>query len=123
MRYLAAITALLILLGGMSCTTPDADVVIRLTNPSNKTIAFGGYYNVQSTGDSVGMSGSTPKDYTVTCKGDNDRVWGKVWKDTTEKNMDVLHISLLVNDKEQTSGDVVFPGELLGAQFSVQIKR
>ena len=91
------------LLGAFACTSSEATVSIKLTNPQNLAVAFAGYYKVQSTGDSVWLADNTPCEYDITVLVAGDRVSGVIGK-TSTTDTDTLKLQVLLNGKPEVSG-------------------
>jgi hypothetical protein len=77
------------------CAEEPYDIAIYFTSPSDIAVQHGGYYRIESTGDSIGMYGQTPSEYSCTLEHD-DIMLGAYWKDTTEAQ-DTLHFELYVD--------------------------
>lgn len=87
----------------LTCAKTESTVTIRLTSPEARPVGFDGYYKVESTGDSLPLSGSTPAEYDATVRADNDRVDGVVGK-TSQTDTDTLRLEILVDGRTRVTG-------------------
>jgi hypothetical protein len=77
------------------CAKEPYDIAIYFSSPNDIAVKHGGYYRIESTGDSIGMYGYTPDEYTYTLNHD-DVMLGTYSKDTTDAQ-DTLHFELYVD--------------------------
>jgi len=106
--------AFLLLLMIVACST-SKEVVLSLTNPQDLSVSFGGYYIVESTGDSVPMNGVTPNEYVMSLEKD-EQINGKIHKDGSNMT-DTLHFRVLVDDEEVLSQKTTLPSQVI--EFTV----
>ncbi len=88
----------------LTCTR-EADVTIRLTNPSNKTVPFRLKYTPPEGGE-IQYRDYTPREYVITIK-KGQTLKGEAYKDTLDI-LDVLHFQLLLNGEERIVEDLVY---------------
>jgi hypothetical protein len=96
-KYFIPAFILFALLLSIHCAKEPYNVVISFTNPNDIPVKHGGFYKIESTGDSVGMYGYTPNQYTYTLDHEDVMV-GAYQKDTSDvHNTDTLHFELYVD--------------------------
>jgi len=97
------------------CTKDPYEIHMIFTSPSGQSMPHGGFYKIESTGDSIGMYGQTPNEYVYTLEHD-DVMLGAYWKDTTEAQ-DTLHFELYVNGEVKINEYLTDPYQ--GGEFRV----
>jgi len=103
MNRLAWLVLMGLLLFEPGCTNQEKTVNIKLTNPQGKAVEFSGYYTVESTGDSVPVSGNTPGEYEIAPRMSGDLIGGVVSKTSTTETSDSLKLSITVGGTEEYS--------------------
>lgn len=115
MKYFISMLILFGIIVSSHCAKEPYDITIYFSNPNDIAVKHGGYYRIESTGDSIGMYGYTPNEYTYTL--DNDDVMlGAYWKDTTEAQ-DTLHFELYVDGELLVNEYLTDPNQ--GGEFRV----
>jgi len=99
----------------LTCTKEPYSVTIYFTSPNDIAVKHGGFYKIESTGDSIGMFGNTPNEYSCTLDRD-DIMLGAYWKDTTEAQ-DTLHFELYVDGEIRINEYLTDPNS--GGEFRV----
>lgn len=99
----------------LTCTKEPYDVTIYFTSPNDVEVKHGGFFKIESTGDSIGMFGYTPNSYSYTLERD-DELHGAYWKDTTDTE-DTLHFELYVDSEIRINAFLVDRFE--GGEFQI----
>ena len=115
MKRFLLLCAVIGLFLSLTCTKEPYSITIYYTSPNSIDVRHGGFYKIESTGDSIGMFGYTPNEYE--CELDHDDVMlGAYWKDTTEAQ-DTLHFELYIDGELKINEFLTDPNS--GGEFRV----
>jgi hypothetical protein len=109
-RLILVIVCLLV----VTCSS-SKDVVLSLTNPQGKALAFTGYYFDTETTDTTLMDGSTPRDYMFVIS-KSDVIEGTVHKDGPD-TIDTLQLAVIVDDETLMVQKVTIPS--MNIEFTI----
>ena len=104
MKKFILMLGIALIFSSITCTR-EADITIKLTNPSNKIVPFKLKYT-PPTGGELQFRDYTPKEYTITIR-KGETLKGEVYKDTLDL-IDVLHFQLLLNGEEKLVNDITW---------------